>query len=75
MFLLITAVLLFASLFVIVLPAAVLLAALLVNLRRSPEPEQRLCLAADVTDPASKPCLAVEGAGHCENHRPLVRAS
>ena len=74
MFLLLTAAVLFASLFVIVLPGAVLVAAVLVNLRRSPKPEMRLCVVADVTDPASKPCFALEGAGYCEGHRPLVQA-
>lgn len=77
MWLLITAALFFATLLVIVLPGAILVMALLVNLRRSPEPEPevRVCLAADVTDPASKPCFAADGAGHCERHRPLERAS
>jgi hypothetical protein len=79
MFLLLLAALLFASLFVIVLPAGVLLAAVLVNLRRSPspepQPELRLCAAADVTDPASKPCFANEGTPYCERHRPLQQAS
>jgi hypothetical protein len=70
MFMLVVAALFIAAVLVIVLPGAVLLAALLVNLRRSPDPEARLCLAADVTDPASKPCFAVDGAGHCERHRP-----
>jgi len=72
MWLLITAVLFFATLLVIVLPGAILVMALLVNLRRSPEPEAevRLCLAADVTDPASKPCFAIDGDGHCEGHHP-----
>ena len=74
MWLLITAALLFAALLVIVLPGAILVMALLVNLRRSPEPEVRLCLAADMTDPASKPCFATDGAGYCERH-PLERAS
>jgi hypothetical protein len=73
MFLLTIAALSFAALLVIVLPGAVLVMALLVNLRRSPEPEAevRLCLAADVNDPASKPCFAIDGAGHCERHPPL----
>jgi hypothetical protein len=75
MFLLITAALFFAALLVIVLPGAVLVAALLVNLRRSPEPDVRLCLAADVTDPAAKACFAIDGAGHCERHHPLEQAS
>ena len=75
MFLLMIAALLFASLFVIVLPGGVLLAALLVHLRRSPAPEVRLCSAADVTDPASKPCFAHEGTGYCERHLPLQQAS
>ena len=75
MFLLIMAALLFAAFFVIVLPAGVLVAAVLVNLRRSPEPAVRLCVAADVTDPASKPCFAYEGTGYCEIHRPLEQAS
>ena len=75
MFLLITAVLFFATLLVIVLPGAVLMAALLVNLRRSPEPEVRRCLAADVTNPASKPCFAIADTGYCGRHRPLERAS
>jgi hypothetical protein len=75
MFLFITATLMFASLFVIVLPGAVLVAALLVHLRRSPKPEVRRCSAADMTDPGSEPCSAVEGAGHGETHRPLERAS
>jgi len=75
MWLLITAALLFATLLVIVLPGAILGAALFVNLRRSPEPETRLCLAADATDPASKPCFAIDGAGLCERHRPLEQAS
>ena len=74
MFLLLTAAVLFASLFVIVLPGAVLVAAVLVNLRRSPKPEMRLCVVTDGTDPASKPCFALEGAGYCERHRPLVQA-
>ncbi|HEY4409317.1 MAG TPA: hypothetical protein VGO87_05515 [Acidimicrobiia bacterium] len=66
-----------AGLFVIVLPAGVLVAALVVNLHRSsPEPEKaRLCFAADVTDPAAKPCFALEGTGYCERHRPLEQAS
>jgi hypothetical protein len=73
MFLLTMAALFFATLLVIVLPGAVLVMALLVNLRRSPEPEPevRLCLAADGTDPASKPCLAIDGGGYCEPHHPL----
>ena len=68
MFLLVTAALFFAALLVIVLPGAVLLAALVFNFRRSPEPDARLCLAANVTDPASKPCFAVDDAGYCERH-------
>lgn len=79
MFLLIMAALFVASLFVIVLPGGVLLAAVLVNLRRDPKPEPesegRLCAAADVTDPASKPCFAPEGTGYCERHLPLEQAS
>ena len=39
MFLLLIAVLLFASFFVIVLPGGILMAALLLHLRRSPKPE------------------------------------
>ena len=72
MWLLITAALFFATLLVIVLPGAVLVMALVVNLRRSPEPEPevRLCLAADVTDPASNPCFASDHAGYCERHQP-----
>jgi len=68
---LITGLLLLAALFVVVLPGAVLVAAVLVNLRRSPEPEMRLCVAADVTDPAAKPCFAFEGARYCERHGQL----
>ena len=68
---LITGLLLFAALFVVVLPGAVLVAAVLVNLRRSPEPEVQRCVAADVTDPAAKPCLAVEGTRYCERHGQL----
>ena len=75
MILLITGVLLLAGLLVIVLPGGVLVAALLVPLRRSPEREMRLCFAADVTDPASKPCFAFEGTRYCERHRPLQQAS
>ena len=67
----ITSALLFAALFVVVLPAAVLVAAVLVNLRRSPEPEVQLCAAADVTDPAAKPCFAFEGTRFCERHGQL----
>jgi len=72
---LVTGLLLFAALFVVVLPGAVLVAAVLVNLRRSPKPEMRLCVVADVTDPASKPCFANEGTPYCERHRPLQQAS
>ena len=81
MFLVIVAALLFASLFVIVLPGAILVAALLVNLRSSPmpaaasAPEPRLCLAADMADPAAKPCFADQDTLYCERHRPLERAS
>jgi hypothetical protein len=75
MFLLVTAALFFATLLIVLLPGAVLVAALLVNLRRSPAPEMRQCLAADVNDPASTPCFAIEGAGYCEGHHPLEHAS
>ena len=70
---LVTGLLLFAALFVVVLPGAVLVAAVLVNLRRTPEPEPeaRLCLGADVTDPAAKPCFAFGGTGFCERHGQL----
>jgi len=73
---LITGLLLFAAFFVVVLPGAILAAAVLIKLRRSPEPELRLCVAADVTDPAAKPCFAFEGARYCERHgQPDQRAS
>ena len=75
MFLLAMAALFFAVLLVIVLPGAVLVMALLVNLRRTPEPEMRLCTASEVTDSASQPCFAIDGDRHCESHRPLERAS
>ena len=72
---LITGLLLFAAFFVVVLPGAVLAAAVLVNLRRSPAPapapEGRLCMAADATDPAAKPCFAFEGTRFCERHGQL----
>jgi len=68
---LITGLVLFAALFVIVLPGAVLAAAVLVNLRRSPEPKAQLCVAADVTDPAAEPCFAPEGTRFCERHAQL----
>ena len=68
---LITAALLVAGFFVVVLPGGVLVAAVLVNLRRSPEPEVQLCVAADVTDLAPKPCFASEGTGFCDRHRQL----
>jgi hypothetical protein len=68
---LITGLLSLAALFVVVLPGAVLVAAVLVNLRRSPEPEVQLCDAADVTDPAAKPCFAFEGTRFCERHGQL----
>ena len=68
---LITGLLLCGAFFVVVLPGAVLLAAVLVNLRRSPEPEVQLCVAADVTDPAAKPCFAFGGTRFCERHGQL----
>ena len=73
MFLLTIAALFFTALLVIILPGAILVMALLVNLRRepTPEPEVRVCLAVDGTDPASKPCFAIDGAGYCEPHHPL----
>jgi hypothetical protein len=75
MFLLVLAAVLFASFFVIVLPGGVLVAAVLVNLRRSPKPEVQLCLASDVTDPAAKPCFVYEGTRFCPRHRLLEQAS
>ena len=72
MFLLVLAALLFAGFFLIVLPGGVLLAAVLLKLRRSPaEPAVRPCPASDVTDPASKPCFVYEGTTFCPRHRPL----
>jgi hypothetical protein len=75
MFLLTMAALVFATLLVIVLPGAVLVMALLVNLRRSPEPEARLWLAADGTDPASKPCSPSTAPDMANATTPLEQAS
>jgi hypothetical protein len=75
MFLLITAVVLFFGLFVVVLPAGVLVAAWVVCHRKTDEPHIRLCSAADVTDPAAKPCFTDEGTRYCERHQALEQAS
>jgi hypothetical protein len=75
MFLLMLAVALFAALFVVVLPLGILLVAFVVCHRKTDEPELRLCFAADVTDPAAKPCFTPEGTRYCDRHQALEQAS
>jgi hypothetical protein len=75
MFLLMIALALLAGLFVVVLPAGILLVAFVVCHRKADKPDIRLCSAADTTDPAAKPCFTSEGTPYCERHQPLEQAS
>lgn len=76
MYLLIAAVAAFVAFFVIVLPAGVLCAALLLALRsrKAEVPDARLCRASDATDPSAKPCHTEATEAFCEHHRELELA-
>lgn len=58
-----------AAFFWVVLPGLVLSAAVLASRRETRRPRVRLCRAADVSDPSTKPCWAPEGGDYCEQHR------
>lgn len=64
-----------AALFWVVLPAGVLVTALVV-IRRAPlpAPGTHLCAGADATDPSAKLCWAPEGMAYCPRHAPLEMA-
>lgn len=76
MYLLIAALVAFVAFFVVVLPAGVLAAALVlaVRSRRGSAPDVRLCQESDAADPSTKPCYTEAHEMLCERHRDLLLA-